>query len=326
MSSKVLPPDDAQPVDARGLAAGARSRRRPRRAAAECAARLRRAASRDRAAVPSSACEKRTPRECAKAKRPAGTAPPPNCSRSSSAWRAPSRNWRDLRARLRREAEADMVQLALAIARRVLRRELAVDPDALHGLVLAALEKLQGAGDLAAYRVHPSHAALRERVPAQIGRRRMPVEVIAGSVARAGRGDLRNRARQPGRLRGFPIAGDRARPGRPPAETTHDRSNLVSRPISPNSTGSRPYALDRAGDRSGRPAGRIARAPAWPSATSARSRTSTGRRIRTQVIGFRNGRVLSMPLEETDGLQLGDPVVARSEDARVEVGPGCSAA
>jgi flagellum-specific ATP synthase len=50
--------------------------------------------------------------------------------------------------------------------------------------------------------------------------------------------------------------------------------------------------------------------------------TTGGRRIRTQVIGFRDGRVLSMPLEETDGLQLGDPVCARSEDARVEVGPG----
>ena len=50
--------------------------------------------------------------------------------------------------------------------------------------------------------------------------------------------------------------------------------------------------------------------------------TANGRRIRTQVIGFRNGRVLSMPLEEIDGLQLGDGVTARSEDARVEVGPG----
>jgi flagellum-specific ATP synthase len=50
-------------------------------------------------------------------------------------------------------------------------------------------------------------------------------------------------------------------------------------------------------------------------------RTAGGRRIRTQVIGFRDGRVLSMPLEETDGLQLGDPLEARSEDARVEVGP-----
>ena len=50
--------------------------------------------------------------------------------------------------------------------------------------------------------------------------------------------------------------------------------------------------------------------------------TAAGRSIRTQVIGFRNGRVLSMPLEEIEGLQLGDAVVARSEDARVEVGPG----
>src|SRR4051794_5878065 len=49
---------------------------------------------------------------------------------------------------------------------------------------------------------------------------------------------------------------------------------------------------------------------------------SGGRRIRTQVIGFRDGRVLSMPLEEIDGLQLGDTVTARSDDARVEVGPG----
>src|SRR6266699_303742 len=46
-----------------------------------------------------------------------------------------------------------------------------------------------------------------------------------------------------------------------------------------------------------------------------------GRHIRTQVIGFRDGRVLSMPLEEIDGLQLGDPVAAHSQDARVEVGP-----
>lgn len=50
--------------------------------------------------------------------------------------------------------------------------------------------------------------------------------------------------------------------------------------------------------------------------------TSSGRSIRVQVIGFRNGCVLSMPLEETDGLQLGDRIVARSEDARVKVGPG----
>jgi len=49
--------------------------------------------------------------------------------------------------------------------------------------------------------------------------------------------------------------------------------------------------------------------------------TSSGRVIRSQVIGFRNGRVLSMPLEETDGLQLGDRIVARKDDALLRVGP-----
>ncbi len=63
------------------------------------------------------------------------------------------------RPRLRSEAEADMVRLSLAIARRVLRRELAIDPEALHGLVLGALEKIQGQ-EISRVRVHPSHAAL----------------------------------------------------------------------------------------------------------------------------------------------------------------------
>ncbi len=50
--------------------------------------------------------------------------------------------------------------------------------------------------------------------------------------------------------------------------------------------------------------------------------TSNGRRIRAQVIGFRDGRLLSMPLEDTAGLQLGDPIVARAEAARIPAGPG----
>ncbi|MBV9936912.1 MAG: FliI/YscN family ATPase [Acidobacteriaceae bacterium] len=50
--------------------------------------------------------------------------------------------------------------------------------------------------------------------------------------------------------------------------------------------------------------------------------TSSGRTIRTQVIGFRHGRILSMPLEEIDGLEGGDPIYARSADAQLAVGPG----
>jgi len=51
-----------------------------------------------------------------------------------------------------------MVRLALAIARRVLRREMAIDPDAMHGLVLGALEKLQSQ-EISRVRVHPSQAS-----------------------------------------------------------------------------------------------------------------------------------------------------------------------
>jgi FliI/YscN family ATPase len=51
-------------------------------------------------------------------------------------------------------------------------------------------------------------------------------------------------------------------------------------------------------------------------------RTSSGRGVRTQVIGFRDGHVLSMPLEEVGGIQCGDAIVSRSEEARVAVGPG----
>jgi FliI/YscN family ATPase len=49
--------------------------------------------------------------------------------------------------------------------------------------------------------------------------------------------------------------------------------------------------------------------------------TASGRRIRAQVIGFRDGKVLSMPLEETGGIQLGDVIVARRAESLVHVGP-----
>ena len=58
-----------------------------------------------------------------------------------------------LKPRLRKEAEADVVRLAMAIAKRILRRELSVDPEVLQGVVATALEKLQ-ARDIVRVRVH----------------------------------------------------------------------------------------------------------------------------------------------------------------------------
>ena len=49
--------------------------------------------------------------------------------------------------------------------------------------------------------------------------------------------------------------------------------------------------------------------------------TATGRCFRTQVIGFRDGLVLSLPLEPIEGVQLHDRVVARRDEACVPVSP-----
>lgn len=76
-----------------------------------------------------------------------------------------------LRTRIRREAEADLVKLALAIARRILYREVHSDPEALLGLVKAALDKLD-AREVQRLRLHPQDAAVvegrlkRDRLPA----------------------------------------------------------------------------------------------------------------------------------------------------------------
>jgi flagellum-specific ATP synthase len=50
-------------------------------------------------------------------------------------------------------------------------------------------------------------------------------------------------------------------------------------------------------------------------------RPSGAAAVRAQVVGFRDGRVLLMPLETTGGIQLDDMVIARAEAARVAVGP-----
>jgi flagellar assembly protein FliH len=61
--------------------------------------------------------------------------------------------------RLRGEAERDMVKLAVAIARRILRREIAVDPEVVLGLVKAAFARVE-ARETHRLRVSPTDAAL----------------------------------------------------------------------------------------------------------------------------------------------------------------------
>ena len=89
------------------------------------------------------------------------------------------------KARFRAEVEEDAVKLALAIARKVLNRELSSDPEALVGLARVALDKLN-LRDLQRVRVHPADAPAIERMlRASSSPKR--VEVVAdGTLERGG--------------------------------------------------------------------------------------------------------------------------------------------
>lgn len=58
-----------------------------------------------------------------------------------------------LRTRIRSDAEADLLRLAIEVSRRVLHRELTLDPESIQGLIRVALEKLESR-ELRRVRVH----------------------------------------------------------------------------------------------------------------------------------------------------------------------------
>jgi flagellar assembly protein FliH len=93
------------------------------------------------------------------------------------------------------QTEADVVKLSMAVARRILYRELTIDPGSIAGLVKAALEKLQSDVAVRA-RMHPELEATVRSTIEQSGRR-ASVEVVAdasldrgGVVLETNRGSL----------------------------------------------------------------------------------------------------------------------------------------
>ncbi len=82
----------------------------------------------------------------------------------------------DLRPRLCKEAEADLLRLAMAIAQRILHRQLTIDSTALEALVKVSLDRL-GRQEQVRVRVHPS---LRDSVSAILSKlSSRPIEVNA---------------------------------------------------------------------------------------------------------------------------------------------------
>lgn len=78
-----------------------------------------------------------------------------------------------LRGKLRHQAEVQMVELALEVARKILHRQIAMDSDALSGLVKAAVAKID-ARELLEIRVSPAHHA---SVKAYLDRLGLPSQV-----------------------------------------------------------------------------------------------------------------------------------------------------
>ena len=79
------------------------------------------------------------------------------------------------RAKIPREAEPELVRLSMAIARRIMRRELTVDPESLLGLLTAGLEKIESA-EAHRVRVSPEHAST---VAALLEGSARPIEVTS---------------------------------------------------------------------------------------------------------------------------------------------------
>ena len=73
-----------------------------------------------------------------------------------------------LRESIREQTIQDLVHLAISIAARVIHREVAVDPDALGGLIQAAFSKLQSR-EISRVRMHPTLEPLIRKMLEQSG-------------------------------------------------------------------------------------------------------------------------------------------------------------
>ena len=97
-----------------------------------------------------------------------------------------SRSLADLatvRSRVRKTAESDLLKLAIAVARRVIHRELTLDPSSIEGLIRVALEKLESR-DLCRVRVHPDQEPVIRTLLARFSA--APVELIPDPTLQCG--------------------------------------------------------------------------------------------------------------------------------------------
>ena len=83
----------------------------------------------------------------------------------------------EARRRVREETAAEVVRLAISIAMRILHREITLDPDAVHGLLKAAFNKMQSR-EVTRVLVHPDHEAAVRRFLEQVSNS-VPIDIAA---------------------------------------------------------------------------------------------------------------------------------------------------
>jgi flagellar assembly protein FliH len=88
-----------------------------------------------------------------------------------------------VRSRVRKTAESDLLKLAIAVARRVIHRELTLDPGSIEGLIRVALEKLESR-ELCRVRVHPDQEPVIRTLLARFSA--APVELIPDGTLHSG--------------------------------------------------------------------------------------------------------------------------------------------
>ena len=94
------------------------------------------------------------------------------------------------KAALRGEAEAELVELAFAVARRILRRELSVDPGAVRALTLSCMREFPAVG-VKRVLVHPEDLALvREALGSDVEASADPGVARGGAVLETDQGRL----------------------------------------------------------------------------------------------------------------------------------------
>lgn len=95
----------------------------------------------------------------------------------------------DLRDKVMRESEADLLTLSIMVARRVIQREIGLDPQILAGVISTALDAVSDL-DRVTIRLHPEDYALvnsdRERFVTGIGRESLVTLAPDGQIMRGG--------------------------------------------------------------------------------------------------------------------------------------------